>query len=346
MRNGRAVTLLDLATQRSGLPRLPDNLAPADPANPYADYDEKRLLAFLKTYKPTRDAGARYEYSNLGAGLLGYLLARRAGSDYATLVRRRITRPLGMADTVEALTPGQRARFAPPHDEHMQPTEAWDMGALAGAGALKSDADDLLTFVAANLGLVKTPLAAAMADMRVRRAGGFAPNADIGIVWNLVRTPVGEIVFHNGATGGARAAIAFDPVRRRGVVVLVNGALEPAADDLALHLLTGSALSPAGAVPPAPPQRASIALPADRLDRLAGRYRLAPGVFLTVRRAGDGLTAQVTGQGALPIFAASPTLFFWKAVDAELTFELDSSGRATGIVLHQNGHDMPGPREP
>ncbi len=91
MRDGRKITLEDLATHRSGLPRLPDNLSFRDPTNPYADYSEANLLDFLGRYQLTRDIGSTYEYSNLGVGLLGYLLARRAGTDYETLLKRRIT---------------------------------------------------------------------------------------------------------------------------------------------------------------------------------------------------------------------------------------------------------------
>src|SRR5580704_13650102 len=104
-RGGRTITLQDLSTHTSALPRLPANFSPKDPSNPYADYSVEQLYQFLSGYTLTRDIGSQYEYSNLGGGLLGHALARRAGVDYETLVRRRITGPLGMHDTVIALTP-------------------------------------------------------------------------------------------------------------------------------------------------------------------------------------------------------------------------------------------------
>src|SRR5207247_418034 len=85
-RNGKEITLLDLSTQTSGLPRLPDNLAPKNPLNPYADYSVEQMYAFLSRYTLTRDIGSKYEYSNLCVGLLGHILALRAGTDYETLV--------------------------------------------------------------------------------------------------------------------------------------------------------------------------------------------------------------------------------------------------------------------
>jgi CubicO group peptidase (beta-lactamase class C family) len=104
-RGGRSITLGDLATQSSGLPRLPDNLAPKDPSNPYADYTVEKLYDFLSRYELTRDIGAMYEYSNLGVGLLGHLLALRAGTSYEELLTKRILQPLGMRDTAITLSP-------------------------------------------------------------------------------------------------------------------------------------------------------------------------------------------------------------------------------------------------
>src|SRR5437763_25452 len=103
-RSGKSITLLDLSTHTSGLPRLPSNLKPKDAANPYAGYRVEDLYQFLSSYELPRDPGSNlegseFEYSNLGGGLLGHLLAYRAGTDYESLIGTRITRPLSMPDT-------------------------------------------------------------------------------------------------------------------------------------------------------------------------------------------------------------------------------------------------------
>ena len=172
-RGGRAITLVDLSTHTSGLPRLPSNLQPKDPANPYADYTVEQLYQFLSTYQLTRDIGSQFEYSNLGGGLLGHALARRAGMDYEALVRSRITGPLGMSGTGITLSPQMKARLALGHNDKLVTVPNWDLPALAGAGALRSSVNDMLTFLAANLGYMKSPLAPAMAAMlSVRRPTG------------------------------------------------------------------------------------------------------------------------------------------------------------------------------
>ncbi len=161
-RNGRQITLLDLATHTSGLPRMPDNFTPKDAANPYADYAVEQMYAFLSGYTLPRDIGATYEYSNLGVGLLGYILALRAGTNYETLVLQGICRPLGMTNTQITLSSELKMRLATGHNATGEPVANWDFSALAGAGALRSTANDLLKFVAANLGLTRSGLWPAM----------------------------------------------------------------------------------------------------------------------------------------------------------------------------------------
>lgn len=347
MRGGRKITLEDLATHRSGLPRLPDNLSFKDPTNPYADYSEANLLDFLGRYELTRDIGSTYEYSNLGVGLLGYLLARRAGTDYETLLKRRITLPLGMRDTTITLTPAQRARFATGHDQYMRPASAWDFPVLAGAGGIRSTVNDLLLFLDANLGTRPSRLTPAMKLMLAKRWPGVSPSITTGLGWMVLTSSAGEIVFHGGGTGGFRTAMAYDPARQRGVVILTNAAVEESIDDLSFHLLLGAPVAPAAPVQPAPAPvapRTAIELPAAELDRIVGRYRFNQQLEVTITRDGAGLRAQLTGQPGFPIFAESPLHFFWRVVDAQIVFVADPSGYVTGAVLHQGGGELAGTR--
>ena len=144
-RNGAEITLLHLATHSSGLPRLPSNLQPANAANPYADYTVAQLYEFLSSYELERDIGETVEYSNLGAGLLGHALALSAETDYETLVSTRLLEPLGMSDTSVALTPSLQERLAVGHSVQLRPVANWDLPTLAGAGALRSTVNDMLT---------------------------------------------------------------------------------------------------------------------------------------------------------------------------------------------------------
>jgi len=338
-RNGRQITLVDLATHTSGLPRIPTNMTPKDMGNPYVDYTVAQLYQFLSSYQLTRDPGAQYEYSNLGGGLLGHVLALRAGMSYEALVRSRICDPLGMKDTRITLTPEMKARMAVGHNQALEPVGNWDLPTLAGAGALRSTANDMLTFLAANLGYVKSPLAPAMAAMlKVRRPTGM-PGLEIALGWHIRTIDDKEIVWHNGGTGGFRSFMGFDPAARTGVVALSNTFTTIGVDDIAMHLL--GAKSPLA--PPAK-QHTQVKIDPKIYDSYLGTYELAPSFIITITRDGDHLFEQATGQQKFEIFPEGERDFFLKVVDAQITFVTDSGGRATELILHQNGRDVHGKR--
>jgi CubicO group peptidase (beta-lactamase class C family) len=339
-RGGRAITLVDLSTHTSGLPRMPSNFNPTDPANPYADYSVQQLYQFLSSYQLPRDIGSKFEYSNLGGGLLGQALARRAGMDYEALVRSRITQPLGMDNTGITLSPQMKARLALGHNDKLVTVPNWDLPALAGAGALRSSVNDMLTFLAANLGYVKSPLAPAMAAMlSVRRPTGAPGLGEIGLGWLITKPSDDEIVWHNGGTGGYRSFIGYDAKTRVGVVVLSNTFTGSGVDDIGMHLLDSHA-----PLLPAPKEHKEIAVDPKIFDGYVGQYQLAPNFILTVTRDGDHLFTQATGQSKVQVFPESQRDFFLKIVDAQITFETDASGRATSLTLHQNGANMPAKR--
>ena len=335
-RGGRAITLVDLSTHTSGLPRMPSNFHPKDPANPYADYSAEQLYQFLSSYQLTRDIGSQFEYSNLGGGLLGQALARRAGMDYEALLHSRIAGPLGMNSTGITLSPDEKARLAVGHNDKLAPVPNWDFQVLAGCGALRSSANDLLTFLAANLGNVKSPLASAMASMlSVRRPAPAL--GEIALGWIVTKSKDDEIVWHNGGTFGYRSFIGYDAKSRVGIVVLSNTFTGVGVDDIGMHLLDSH-------VSLMPPPRKEITVNPKLLDGYVGRYQLAPNFILTVTREGDQLFTQATGQPKFQVFPESQRDFFLKVVDAQITFETDASGRATSLTLHQNGANLPAKR--
>jgi CubicO group peptidase (beta-lactamase class C family) len=336
LRHGdREITLLDLSMQVSGLPRVPDNLHAADPANPYADYDATRLYEFLSGYTLTRSPGEMYEYSNLGGGLLGHILALKAGMSYEQLLRQRILQPLKMDETSITLSAGQKQRLAQGYDAALEPVKNWDFDALAGAGALRSTVNDMLKFLAANLELSPSPLQAAMRRMRsVSHATGM-PELDIAMGWHIWRKFETDLVWHNGGTLGYRSFAGFEPSAKKGAVVLCNTFLD--IDDIGRHLVDGryqvAALSP--------PKQA-IQIDPKILETYVGVYELAPGFSVAITREGSRLFGQATGQPRFEMFAQKDTEFFLRVVDAQITFVRDETGKVTHLILHQNGIDQKG----
>ncbi len=330
-RNGRQITLLDLATQQSGLPRLPDNMAPADGTNPYADYTVEQMYEFLSGHTLTRDIGAKYEYSNLGMGLLGHVLALKAGKSYEALVIERICTPLGMKDTSIVLSTEAKKKLATGHSKMGQPASNWDLPTLAGAGALRSSVNDMLKFVSANLKLDNASLKTAFETTQsARRDAGSGTK--IGLGWHITTRYGSEIIWHNGGTGGYRSFIGFDKKSQRGVVVLTNS--ENDCDDIGLHLLEPKyALAKVSAIK----VRQPVPVKAELLAKYVGRYQLNDKFFFNVRREKDHLQVQLTGQSYLNLFPESETKFFCDVVDAQISFQADAAGKTKSLTLHQNG---------
>jgi D-alanyl-D-alanine-carboxypeptidase/D-alanyl-D-alanine-endopeptidase len=333
---GRPITLLDLATYSSGLPNMPDNFAPGDPANPYADYTPERMFAFLAAYTLKFDAGTHYEYANLGFALLGHALALRAGKNYEELIVERICTPLGLNDTRITLTPGMQARMVQGHDANLFPTPNWDINAFAGAGALRSTANDLCVFLEACMGQRDTALSPALAALLQVQRPGYNSFTDAALGWFVTKARDDEIVSKEGGTGGTCSVIGYSPRSRQGAVLLSNAGYLNSVNDIGLHLV-----NPAF---PVKPQRRSVTIEPERLEGLVGVYRFSRTFVGTVTRQGSRLFAQRQGQAMFEIFPASDTEFFYRVVAAQLTFERDPDGRANVVVLHQNGKDLRGTR--
>jgi serine-type D-Ala-D-Ala carboxypeptidase/endopeptidase len=334
-RGGRQITLEQLSSQNSGLPRLPANLRPADALNPYADYTVAQMYEFLAGYVLPRDPGAQFEYSNLGVGLLGHALALRAQTSYEELLRERVLEPLDMKDTGITLSPTARTRVAAPHDAGGDTVPLWDLPTLAGAGALRSTTHDMLKFAEAAL-RGSGPVPDAIREAMRSRAPAGGPTVSIGLGWIRLATGGDTIVWHNGGTGGSRSFLAVVPEAGTAVVLLTNSG-GTGSDDLALHLLNP-------ALPLAPSPRQAVDVPAAILATYVGTYELAPQFHVVVTFDGTALHATPTGQGTVRLWPASATEFFIREVDAQVIFDVAEDGTVTGLVLHQNGRHMPGRR--
>lgn len=328
---GRPITLQDLATHVSGLPSMPSNFDLQAQPDPYSAYTTAQLYAFLLDYTPERAPGEKPAYSNLGVSLLGQLLANRMGKPYEALLQQRVLAPLGMHDTAISITPEQARRLAPGHDRYLQPVQSWEMVAMPGSGSLRSTVNDMLTFVAAYLD-DGGPLQAAMTQQLMRRAPANPAQA---LGWAISRVGDSAIVGHRGGKEGYRSAAVFDPVTKRGVVVLANARTEDEPGDLAMHLLTGRALEPAPSAPP-PPKAVKIAPGA--LEIYAGRYRQASGTVMTVASRGTYLAIETApGNGISTFLPQGGRDFYLNTGNDELTFEVDAHGCVSSLVLHGDG---------
>jgi CubicO group peptidase (beta-lactamase class C family) len=221
---GRPITLLDLANYNSGLPQLPTNLPPNwwQKPNPFADYTDDQLFAYLSGYTQEDAPGGRFVYSSLGFGLLGIALARRAGKSYEALMVERVCDPLGLGRTRINLSADMRRHLAQPHDLDLKPTSLWDLPTLAGAGAARASVEDVTRFLKACMGLTPTPLSRPIARLLETRRPSNVAGTDAALGWFISSHGQEEIAWKSGLTGGFNTFVGFSTRKRRGALVLTN----------------------------------------------------------------------------------------------------------------------------
>jgi len=223
---GKSITLLDLATHYSGLP-------PFRTTNLCEEYTIDQMYGYLSEVRLTRAPGSMYEYSNFASGLLGHLLARVAGQeDYEALLLERIAHPLGMDSTRIRVTPEMQSRLAAPHDDDLLPSCSDIESAFYPSGGIRSTANDMLTFLAAEMELTETDLLPAMqlANTPQRLSDGAEP---IGLGWSA-----GTIHNISGRTMGYYSVLGWDTQRKIGAIVLTNASNY--VDDVGFQLILGN----------------------------------------------------------------------------------------------------------
>ncbi len=197
----------------------------------------------------------------------------------------------------------------------------------------------MLTFVAANIGPPQSRLERSMRTSHEVREE-ISPQMSIGLNWLIRNEGDDRILWHNGGTAGFRTFMGFDPDKRVGVVVLTNSG--HGADDIGLHLLNPEIPLTPAPVPIA--DRSQVVVAEDILETYVGEYELAPTFSIFVTLEEGALFAQATAQQKFPVFAESETKFFYRVVDAQLSFTKDDSGEVAGLILHQNGANQQAPK--
>jgi len=317
------ITLQELSTHTSGLPRLPTNLVPQNVLDPYADYTEAKLLDFLMEFPlgnhPTQFSWANY--SNVGVGLLGYILTRVTGLSYQDLLYKRITGPLGMKDTVVELSKNQLERFAVPYNSALEETLSWELNVLVGAGGIRSTAKDLLIFARANLYPDETPIGSAIKI--THKVIHENANSYIGLGWAIIMSSNKKLIAHNGGTGGFRSYLGFVPEMKTAVVVLTNTAYDiQCVAKIALRnqqcqLNFGFDVS------------------SDLLDQYVGRYQSLQDGEIIISRKKNHLIYEVMGQEKGVLEANTETNFHIQNI-AFIEFVKDDNGNVSHMVFKQD----------
>jgi hypothetical protein len=219
------------------------------------------------------------------------------------------------------------AIFSHGHDADLNKTKHWQLPTLAGAGAIKSSAKDMLKYLNANMQSNLLTQAISLTHQETSQQRDNSPK--VALAWFINQQDNGSYLWHNGGTGGFRSFIGFDKKQNKGIVILdntVNG-----MDDIGHAYLMGTV----GKLKVETSE--TILVDKKVLTKLNGQFELVPGFIITVTNQGTQLLVQATGQPQLPFASISESSFINRQAKAKIKFEVDSNAKAISLTLHQGG---------
>jgi len=326
---GKPILIKHIVTHTSGLPVVPDFGAVPNMENPYANVDEASLLKTLSTAKLQRAPGSQFEYSNYASMLLSSIIAKRAGTDFETLLRDRLFAPTGMKNSYINQKPAN-VKAAQGHTPNNKTTSAWNFKTnAAGVGGVRATLDDMVSYVQAQLGKTESTISPALkiTQQKVKTD----TNTNMAMNWMLAPLDAHFVHLHEGGTGGFSAFTAFDLEKQRGVVILSDTALTSVGGlgSLGNHLLDSRL--------PLGKARKAKQPDAELLKAIVGDYDLMPGMKMALTEKDGKLFTQATGQAKFEMGYDSAGDFYPLDFDATIRVQKKSDGSYALLFLQGGG---------
>lgn len=331
-KNGDQITIEHLLTHTSGIYNYTnDSLVMQRDVTRHYSRDE--MLELFKSYPPDFEPGAKFNYSNSGYILLGYIAEKAGKKSFEQLMHEKIFRPLGMNNTGFDFThlehPKKSNGYFVISTDTIIPAPVVDSTIAHAAGAIYSTAGDLLKWERA------------IFTSKILNEGAwnkvFTPfKSKYGYGWVIDSATGRELHAHSGGIHGFSSYIIRFPAEELVVVLLDNSSKQVSAIAKSLAAIS------LGEKYTIPEVRREIKITKEQLHHYVGEYQLAPQFFITITTEGNKLMAQATGQSAFEIYPEKTDVFFYKVVDAKIEFHKDNNGVVNGMTLHQNGMQLPG----
>lgn len=326
---GKPILIKHIVTHTSGLPVVPDFGSVPNMENPYANIDEASLLKTLSTAKLQRAPGSQFEYSNYASMLLSSIIAKRAGTDFETLLQTRLFAPTGMKNSYINKKPAD-VKAVQGHTPNNKTTPAWTFKTnAAGVGGVRATLDDMVSYVQAQLGKTESTISPALKITQEQVKTDT--NTKMAMNWMLAPLDSHFVHLHEGGTGGFSAFTAFDLETKRGVVILSDTALTSVGglSSLGNHLLDSRL--PLG-------KARKVKQPdAELLKAIVGEYDFLPGMKMTLTSKDGRLYTQATGQAVYEMGYDSAGDFYPLEFDATIRVQKKSDGSYALLFLQSGG---------
>src|SRR6476646_1583827 len=327
------VTIFHVLTHTSGIPSFTS--FPEFRSKEAHAMTPQQLVDWFRDKPLEFEPGTKWNYSNSGYVLLGYLIEKISGQSYIDFLQQNIFTPLGMKDSgydSNSTVIAHRAAGYAPGKDGPENAGFVHMSIPFSAGALYSTTEDLLRWEQGLFGgkvLKPESLAKMTTPFKQDYAFGLAVSTNNGH----------KMIAHDGGIEGFNTALAYYPDDKLVVAVLAN--LNGPAGQIAGNL----AKVAHGEKVVLPTERKEITVSPEILKQYVGTYELTPKFSLAITLEDGQLVSQGTNQGKVPMYAESETMFFLKLVDAQIEFVKNEKGQVTNLVLHQNGRDIKGVRK-
>lgn len=324
------ITIFHVLTHTSGIPSLTS--FPDFESHEAQAMTPEKLVEWFRDKPLEFEPGTKWNYSNSGYILLGYLIEKISGQSYSDFVQQNIFTPLGMKDSGydsnSSIIVHRAAGYTPGKSG---PVNAGfvHMSIPFSAGALYSTTEDLLRWEQGLFGgkvLKAESLAKMTTPFKQDYAFGLGVSTQNGH----------KMIAHDGGIQGFNTSLAYFPDDKLVVAVLAN--LNGPAGQIAGNL----AKVAHGEKVVLPTERKEITVSPEILKQYVGNYELTPKFSLAITLEDGQLISQGTNQEKVPMYAESETMFFLKLVDAQIEFVKNEKGEVTNMVLHQNGRDVKG----
>jgi len=327
--NGERITIHHLLTHTSGIPNF---TVATDKVMRVLPSTMELIINKFKDQPLEFSPGEKFEYSNAGYYLLGYILEKVAGQDYGTVIKQNIFEPLGMTNSgydYNHLILKNRARGYRLENGVLINAPYIYMANVNASGGLYSTVEDMYLWDRA-----------LYTENLIRRNSlekMFTPyTQNYGYGWGIVTLFNRKMVGHNGDMDGFQTNITRFIDDDVCIIVLSNFGHAPIGKisvDLAAIVF--------GEKYQIPQHRVAKKIDQAIYDDYVGRYEVNPNFSLVISREGDHLYCQPTGQNKLELIPESELKFFVKEVDAQIIFVRDDENKVIKLFLHQSGRHIP-----